>query len=87
MHPHDARAHACTRCRVSRWRGRRTSGQKGSTQSWKREKPDGTSQSRRHFSIEPKMLEEGAVRKLARAMPTTMPTCEQTGVGEGEEPG
>ena len=33
---------------------------------------------RRHFSIEPKTSNEGAVRKLAKAMPMTMPTWEQT---------
>ena len=55
-----------------------TSGQKGRTHSWKREKADGTSQVILHFSMEPKMLDEGAVRKLASAMPITIPTCEQT---------
>ena len=54
------------------------SGHHGSTASWKSEKRDGTRKVYRHFSIEPKMWNDGCVRKLANAMPITIPTCEHT---------
>ena len=43
--------------------------------TWKSENMEGTRKVYRHLSIVPKMLDDGAVRKLANAMPTTMPTC------------
>lgn len=49
-------------------------GQNGRTDSWKRAKREGTRKTARQREGEPRVWKEGAVRKLARAMPVTMPT-------------
>jgi len=55
-------------------------GQNGRMASCTREKAEGTRKTKRQREAETRRLNEGAVRRFAKAIPTTIPTCFTTGV-------